>query len=343
MTPTSRPASPTKERRAAKRRGRGPRVPSMMRAAALDRFGGPGELTLHELPVPELDSDEVLIAVDVAGVGSWDAEMRGGWWPEGRPRFPLVLGSDGAGTVAAPGSRVRRFKLRERVYAYAFASKTGGFYAEYVAVPASHVAPVPRGLDLLQAGALAATGLTALQGIDDRLRVKRGEDVIVLGASGGVGTLAVQFAKRAGARVLAIASGRDGVGLVRALGADEAVDGRRADIEAAANRFAPEGADALLALAGGKPCERCLDALRPGGRAAYPNGVEPEPRKRRDVSLVSYDATPGVREFQRLNRAVEEAQLEVPIAAEYSLDRASRAHERLERGHVPGRIVLRIR
>jgi NADPH:quinone reductase-like Zn-dependent oxidoreductase len=143
--------------------------------------------------------------------------------------------------------------------------------------------------------------------------------------------------------VFATASGEDGVALVRRLGADEAVDGRHEDVVAAARRFAADGFDALLALAGGKEMELCLDTVRRGGRVAYPNGVEPEPSKQPGVKILSYDAVPGVREFERLSRAVEEANLQVPIAAEYPLSRAAKAHERVAQGHVLGKIVLRIR
>src|SRR5207253_2487036 len=109
-----------------------------------------------------------------------------------------------------------------------------------------------------------------------------------------------------------------------------------------ASSFAPEGVDAVLALAGGKALTRCLDALRHGGRLAYPNGVEPEPRKRRGIEIMSYDAVAGTREFNRLGRAIEAARLQVPIAATYALADAARAHERLAAGHVLGKIVLRI-
>jgi NADPH:quinone reductase-like Zn-dependent oxidoreductase len=313
-----------------------------MLAAAIDRFGGPRMLSIHELPVPSVGPREVLIALDTAGVGVWDADMRGGWWPEGRPRFPLVLGTDGAGRVAAVGARVRRFKVGDRVWAYSFPNPKGGFYAEYVAVRADNVALVPRPLDLLHAGAATATGMTALQGVDDALHVRKSDAVIIHGAAGGVGSLAIQFAKRRGARVLATASGRDGLALVRRLGADAAVDGRRGDIAAAAWRFAPEGVDAVLAFAGGKTLTRCLDALRRGGRGAYPNGIEPPPRKRRGIRLESYDGIPGTPEFQRLNRAVEAARLQVPIDHAYRLADAAKAHERLAKGHVLGKIVLRI-
>jgi NADPH:quinone reductase-like Zn-dependent oxidoreductase len=312
-----------------------------MHAAAIDRFGGPEVLTLHILPVPTVDKGEVLIEMHTAGVGIWDAEMRAGWSPSGRTTFPLVLGTDGSGKVAAMGSHIRRFKIGDSVYAYSFDNPKGGFYAEYVAVAEENVAPVPRGLNLEQAGAIPTTGLTALQGIDDALEVKRDEAIIIHGASGGVGTLAVQFAKLRGARVLATASGEDGVALVRHLGADAAVDGRRGDIIAAARSFAPDGIDAVLGLAGGDGLERCLDTLRSGGRLAYPNGIEPEPQKRGGIRVVPYDAVAGVREFTALAVAVEAVKLEVPIAARFALPDAARAHERLAEGHVLGKIVLR--
>lgn len=316
-------------------------IPETMRAAAIDRFGGPEVITIHHLPMPQVEAGEVLIALDTAGVGSWDADMRAGWYPAGKPRFPLVLGTDGAGTIAAIGPGVRRFKLGDRAYAYSFANPKGGFYAEYVAVAADQVGHVPECLDLEHAGAIPTTGLTALQGIQDALQVRRGEVLIIHGASGGVGTLAIQFAKHRGARVLATASGRDGVALVRHLGADEAVDGKTGDIAAAARSFAPEGVDAVLALVGGKALTGCLDALRRGGRLAFPNGVEPRPRKRQAIEFVAYDAAAGVREFERLNRAIEAAKLQVPIAGAFPLDRAAEAHERLGAEHVLGKIVLR--
>jgi NADPH2:quinone reductase len=320
-----------------------PSHPKNMRAAAIDRFGGPRVLGIRRVPVPSVGPREVLIALDAAGVGSWDAAMRKGWSPDGRTRFPLILGSDGAGKVLALGSKVRRFGLGDRVYSYSFNNPKGGFYAEYVAVRSERVARVPRPLDLERAGAIATTGLTALQGVDDALRLKSGESVLIHGAGGGVGTLAVQFAKLRGARVLAAATGKDGLALVRRLGADAAVDGRREDIGAAARRFAPEGLDAVLAFAGGKPLTRSLDALRPGGRVAWPNGIEPAPRKRKGIRMKPYDAAVGVRELERLNRAVEPAGLKVPIAAAYRLADAAKAHRRLEKGHVLGKIVLRIR
>lgn len=314
-----------------------------MKAAAIDRFGPPSVLKLHTLSLPRPGPRQVLVELHAAGVGSWDQSIRdGSWKPDGRTRFPLVLGTDGAGIVVAKGARVRRFRVGDRAYGYEPFNSKGGFYAEYIAIDEKSLAPVPRRLDLIQAGAGAVTGLTALQGIDRALRVRRRETVLIFGASGSVGTLAVQFAKRHGTRVLATASGTAAMALVRRLGADAVIDARRDDAADRLRDLAPEGIDAALALAGGDALERCLDFMRDGGRVAYPNGVEPEPGPRRRFRIQSYDAEAGPREFAQLGRAVEQARLRVPIAATYPLGKAAGAHRRLQE-KVLGRLVLRIR
>lgn len=317
-------------------------IPPTMRAAANDRFGPPDVLQIHSAPVPEIGPGEVLVAVHTAGVGSWDLEIRDGWWPYGKPNFPLILGTDGSGTIAAAGSRIRRLRVGEQVYAFSMPNPKGGYYAEYIAVKAEYVAPIPRGLDLTQAGAIPAIGLTALQGVDDALKLKPGERILIHGASGGLGILAVQFAKLRGALVLGTASGPDGVDLVRRLGADMVVDGKHDDIRTAARAFAPQGLDAILTFLGGKELTRALDAVRRGGRLAHPDGVQPAPRKRKGMKLIVYDAAPGVAEFQRLNRAIEAARPELPIVANFPLGQAAQAHERVAQGHVLGKVVLRI-
>lgn len=312
-----------------------------MRAAAIDHVGPPSVLTIHELPLPKLGANEVMIAVDTSGVGSWEPEQRAGEWGVDDAEFPLVLGSDGSGTVVARGSRARRFRNGDRVYGFHFGGRKTGFDAEYVAVPEAHVARIPRRLDLLHAGASASVALTALQGID-ALDVEHGDDIVIVGASGNVGMFAIQFAKHRGAHVLAIASGRDGTAFARRLGADVAIDGKRRDVTRALNDFAPDGVDGVLGLVGGPVLTACIDALRRGGRVAYPNGIDPEPRKRRGVRFTSYDAKAGVRELARLNREIEEAPVTVPIAKEYPLDRAAEAHRHVEKGHLLGRVVLRM-
>src|SRR5215475_1142892 len=152
-------------------------LPATMRAAAIDRKGGPEVLTLHELPVPAVGADEILIALDTAGVGPWDIDVREKLSYYKDKTFPVVLGVDGAGKVAAVGSDVHDFKVGDAVYSYAWDNPKGGFYAEYVAVPAKAAGHVPPGMSLRDAGAIAVTALTALQGVDDALHLKAGDTV----------------------------------------------------------------------------------------------------------------------------------------------------------------------
>ena len=150
-----------------------------MKAAAIDRFGGPGQIKRRTLPVPQPGDGEVLIALHAAGVGEWDAAIREGTWrPPGRTKFPLIPGIDGAGIVVAKGAHVRRFRIGDRVYAYQFGNRSG-FYAEYTVADADNVAPVPHPLRSSPRRGGSANGLTALQGIDDALHLRRGGTILI--------------------------------------------------------------------------------------------------------------------------------------------------------------------
>ena len=225
-------------------------VPTTMRAVAIDQPGPPEVLTVHTLPVPTVDANEVLIALHSASVATWDIQIRKSLAYINKPKLPFVMGSDGAGIVVAVGSGVTRLKAGDQVYGYCWDNPKGGFYAEYIVASQDCVSKLPKGISLEAAGALGASGLTALRGVDRVLQIQRGESLIIHGASGAVGTLALQLAKLRGARVLATASGDEGAALVRRLGADAVVDGHNGDITAAAREFAPQGVDAVLAFDG---------------------------------------------------------------------------------------------
>jgi len=318
------------------------KIPSTRNAAAIDRFGGPSLLKPRALPMPQCGPSEILIDMHTAGVGVWDTAIRRGEWrAPGRTRFPFIPGVDGAGRVAAVGSRVTRFDVGDRVYAYEFGNSNGGFYADFVVVHQGHAGHVPASMDLRSAGAAAATALTALQGVR-ALASGRGKTVLVFGGSGAVGTLAVQFAKSHGARVIATASGAKAQRLVRSLGASAVFDARSKHAIVQLRALAPEGIDAVLAFAGGEQLDKCLDSLRPNGRVVYPNGVEPAPRRRKGRRVIAYDAVASPKEFTALARAIKATRLRVPVAARYPLTRAAAAHKRLEAGRIVGRIVLSI-
>lgn len=315
-----------------------------MNAAALDRFGGADELALHRVPVPELGPDEILIRVHTAGVGVWDSVERTGSmsdWVDWDPRFPYVLGSDGSGTVVAIGSKVTRFETGDRVYGTAFLSPKGGFYAEYAVVKEDHAAPIPEGLDFEEAGALPIDAATALRGLRDELHLKKGETVLIFGASGGVGHLAVQLAHRMGAHVLGVASGSDGVDLVEKLDADGVVDGHADGVEDAIARLAPNGLDAALITATGDGLDTVLEELHAGARVAWPHGVRPEPKVPDGATGSGYDGRPDREIFEALNRLMESGPFTVHVDRTFSLGEASEAHRALKQ-HYLGKLALHV-
>jgi NADPH2:quinone reductase len=318
-------------------------MPNKMHAAAIDRFGGADEITSHEIAVPKPKRDEVLICLDTAGVGVWDPYVREGQYFEeegGKPRFPYVLGVEGAGTIQELGDDVEDFSEGERVYTYSGDMQKAGFYAQYATVKADCVARLPKGVDLESAGAMPADAITALCGLET-LDLQPGERLAIFGASGGIGHIALQLAKRMGAYVIAIASGRDGVDLVRRLRADAAVDGHGKGVRKAVEDFAPDGLDAALITANDKSLDGVLGALRPGARAAYPYGVEPEPKAASGIQMRGFDGEVTRARLKRLNDLIEAGPFHVHINAKYPLDRAAEAHSAVEQHHL-GKVVLKI-
>lgn len=315
-------------------------TPQQMKAMAIDEFGSPDKLTLHTLPVPTVDAGEVLIRVEVAGVGVWDAMEREGKLAYNEVHFPRVLGGECAGTIAAVGDGVERFAVGDHVYAQSFMNDKGGSYAQYVVVSEKTVAPIPDGLDMLMAGGLPIAGATALSNLN-ALGTGAGTKLMLWGASGGVGHVALQLAKRMGAHVFAIASGADGVELAQQLGADEAVDGHSDDVVQRARAFAPDGFDTALVLVSGDNVQSTLLLVRPGGIISFPNGVMPEPKAPDGVELKKANGFADPLLFDQLNQLVSINQFQVRIAQTFPLLSAPQAFEVMKQ-HYLGKIVLRV-
>ena len=315
-------------------------TPQQMKAMAVNEFGDPDKLTLHTLPVPAVDVDEVLIRIEIAGVGIWDEMEREGQLVYNEVHFPRVLGGECAGTIANVGESVERFAVGDRVYAQSFMNDKGGSYAQYVVVSEKTVAPIPDNLDMLMAGGLPIAGATALSNLE-ALGTGDETKLMLWGASGGVGHVALQLAKRMGARVFAIASGADGVELVKQLGADEAVDGRSDDIVQRARAFAPDGFDTALVLVGGDDVQSTLSLVHQGEIIAVPNGVMPEPKAPDGVELKLANGFANPMLFDRLNRLVSIGEFQVCIAQTFALEAAALAQEAMKQ-HYLGKIVLRV-
>jgi NADPH:quinone reductase-like Zn-dependent oxidoreductase len=315
-------------------------IPNEMRAAAFEHFGRPDVVHTENVPVPRLGKTEVLVRVAVAGVGTWDPDLVAGTFQDARVRFPRVVGSDGAGTVVAVGAGVEKFAIGDRAYGWGFGNAKGGFFAEYAAIKESDLAPVPGGISIEEAGALAVAGITALQGLE-QLGHEAGHDVVIFGASGGLGHVAVQLAKILGLRVFAVASGSDGVDLVRRLGADGITDGHDRSLRRYLQEFAPGGFDGALVFTGARGWKRELQLVKTRGTIAYPDGVEPAPVVPRGRRRAMYDGKDSPSAFARLNDLIERGPFHVELSHLYSLDATAQALRDVQHHHI-GKLAIDI-
>jgi NADPH:quinone reductase-like Zn-dependent oxidoreductase len=304
-----------------------------MRAIAIEGFGGSDRLKLVDLPAPEPGAEDVLVRVRAAGVGPWDTKTREGLF--GGRSFPHVLGMEASGIVAGAGENVADLRGGDEVYVYG-----SGCYAEYVAARAEKVARKPASLSFEEAAGVPVAGSTAYQGIVEEIGLKEGETVLIAGAAGGVGTMAVQIAASLGARVLGTASPPNH-GYLLSLGADEAID-YHGDWVAAARSIAPDGVDAVFDCVGGETFRRSFEAVRDDGRVvtivAFGEEVEPG----RGIAHHAFSARAERRKLEKLSEMFDAGKLRVQIEDVLPLEEAAKAHERVEAGHTRGKIVLRV-
>jgi NADPH:quinone reductase-like Zn-dependent oxidoreductase len=298
-----------------------------MRAITVAEFGPPAVLTPSEIPTPEPARGQVLVEVSGAGVGPWDAKMRQGRF--GPQAFPYVPGAEISGLVAGLGADDGPFTAADAVFGRS--GFTGG-YAEYAVADVAQLAAAPTGLDLEAAGGVPVGATTALEGIDDHLRLAPGETLLVAGAAGGVGHSVVQVAKARGARVVATASPPNHEFLV-GLGADQVLDYRGDWV-----RDAP-GVDAAFDCVGGPTWDQCLQAVREGGRAVT-IVAPPDLADRDGVTVSTFSVTTTTARLEEAAGLIATGQIRVEVSARLPLDEAPRAHELIEGGHTRGKIVL---
>jgi NADPH:quinone reductase-like Zn-dependent oxidoreductase len=308
-----------------------------MQAIAITAFGGPDQLKLVDLPIPICGPDQVVIKIQAAGVGMWDVKVRQGRVRLEGQHFPLVLGWESAGTIEQVGALVTGLGVGTQVICATY--QVGiGHYAHFVAVPADLVAPAPSSLDALHAAALPVNGLTAYQAIYDLLKLQKGETLLITGAAGGTGTFAVQLAARLGAHVIVTARSRNHPYL-QELGASELIDYAQTDFVNAVHEAHPEGIDAVLDSVGGETAARSLEVVRDSGRLVTIVDLEQvTPTRHIDTQLLYF--RPDGRQLAELTKLVDQGQLTVHLDQVFPLEQTKQAHERLERRHHQGKIVL---
>jgi len=320
-----------------------------MKAAAIDGYGGSERLVIRELPNPgPLGPGQVLVRVRAASVNPIDWKIRRGNLRLVMPaRFPLVLGFDLAGEVVAIGPEVTRFEPGDEVFGGADPRSQGGSYAELTLARESELAAKPAALSFEEAAALPVAGATALQALRDKGELVAGETVLVNGAAGGVGHLAVQIAVALGAEVSGVAS-RTNLDFVRRLGASEVIDYEEEDFTGRDDEW-----DVIFDAVGNRSYRDAEPALSRNGGIYVSTQVRP--RLLIDIALTTLGALLGQKKRARtiiakpktvdlttLARMADQGQLRPAIQKVFPLTEIAKAHDLSESGHVRGKLVVRV-
>lgn len=318
-----------------------------MKALAARAPGGPETLELVDMDAPAPGPGEILVKVAACGLNPVDYKIRMGYFSEGR-RYPAIYGWDVAGVVEKAGEGVTGFAPGDRVFYFAPLGVPGA-YAEYHTVPASLAAPMPSALSFVEAAALPLAGNTAYQALLRRANLAPEETSLIIGAAGGVGSLAVQLAAWRGARVIGVCSTAN-AGFIRALGASEVIDYTARDVNAEVARLTGgAGVDVAFDLVGGAGFSQAVAALRPHGRLVFLNAftkdfdkvmaaVNTARLKNLDLHCMIVQPEGGV--MRALARLAERGYLKPQVDLVIPLTGVAEAHRRLETMRGRGKIVI---
>jgi NADPH:quinone reductase-like Zn-dependent oxidoreductase len=305
-----------------------------MKASFIRRFGGPEVLEYGDLPDPVPAAGEVVVDIHAASINAADWKMRSGSYGNWKIDMPHVPGRDFSGVVSKAGGDL---KVGEEVFGVCLVPQEGA-YAEKIAISHQIVTRKPKQLTHVQTAAIALIGLTALISIEDTLKLKRGETILIQGGAGGVAGFAIALAKHIGARVITTASPSNH-DYVRRLGADEVIDYRSTDFTEVVKNV-----DAVFDTVGGDVMDRSFAVLKPGGRlASVGAGFTLPPAPRADVTALRPKVDRDRPHLDRVAELVTKGIVPLPEITEYPLAEAADAHRVSEARHLRGKLVLVVR
>ena len=306
-----------------------------MKAAFIEKFGGPEVLQVGDLPDPSAGPGQIVVDVAAASINAADYKVRAGEYKQAN--FPLILGRDFSGTVSALGSGVTDLKVGDAVFGVLEAGRDGT-YCEKIAIGAAIVGKKPAALSHVDAAALALTGLTAICAIEEALKLQKGETILIQGGAGGVASFGIQLAKHIGAKVITTASAANAAYL-RGLGADEVIDYNATDFTKAVKNV-----DAAFDTVGGDVATRTFAVLKPGGRAAFiASGAQAPKPERGDVTAIR-PAVPRLRKYMdRVAELHRSGVVKVPAVTVFPLAEAAKALAVSEGRHFKGKLILKMR
>ncbi len=308
-----------------------------MKAIRIHQFGGPEVLKMEEIEKPKPAADEVLIKIFATSVNPVDIKIRSGKnWERYKNPMPMTLGFDVSGTVEEAGSDVKNFKKGDEVYARPDLNKDGA-YAEYITMNAGKIGFKPKSLNHDEAAAVPLAALTAWQGIFDHGKLQAGQRILIHGASGGVGTFAVQFAKWKGAHVIGTAS-ENNIDFLKQLGADEVIDYKKQKFEESIKDI-----DVVFDLIGGDTQTKSVQVLKEGGILISTLGiVDKDLLAQKNIQGEAYMAQSIPEQLNQIAKLIDEGKVKPIIAKILPLEEAAEAHKEIAEGHVRGKIVLEV-
>jgi NADPH:quinone reductase-like Zn-dependent oxidoreductase len=308
-----------------------------MKAIQIKEYGAPEVLELVDLPKPVIKANEVMIKVNAAGVNSIDVKIRAGFLQKAMPfLLPKTLGWDAAGTITEVGANIKRVKVGDEVYSMT-SFNAGGSYAEFMAALENEVALKPKNISFSEAASLPIIATTADTYLFILAEIKSGQKILIVGAAGGVGALAVQMAKQAGLHVVGIGSTKD-LNYIGSLGADETLDYAKPDYINAVRDM-----DVVLDLAGGESQKTLYAAIKKGGILL--STVQPPDPEMAKSAGVDVRFAPTKADYTILNKVremVEEGKLKLNVGKKFPLSQAVQAHRMMEKGSTGGKIILEI-
>ena len=305
-----------------------------MKAVRIERYGNEEVVEIAEVERPKPGAGQVLVKVKAAAVNPVDWKIREGLGEMFGLKPPLILGCEVAGTVKTVGDNVEDFSPGHDVYGY-LGAYSGG-YAEYVAAPASEFVRKPKQINFDAAAAVPVGALTASQGIFDHGKLTSGQRILITGASGAVGSMAVQLANVIGAHVIGTGSGRNEE-FVRGLGADEFIDYKKGKFEEEVSDV-----DVVFDTVGSETQDGAFRTLKRGGvLVSTVNPPSEEKAKQFGVKGAMVMVTPKPDQLAEINRLVETGKLKVRVAKVLPLAEVKKAHQLSASGHVDGKIILR--
>ncbi|HZN26203.1 MAG TPA: NADP-dependent oxidoreductase [Burkholderiales bacterium] len=307
-----------------------------MKAAYFMKHGGPEVLQYGEVRDPVARPGEVVVDVHAASVNGADWKTRVGQYRK-ITEFPYIPGRDFSGVVSELGEGVKDFKIGDPVFGVVEQTDEAT-YAEKVAIKASIVAKKPERLSHIETAAVGLIGLTAIVSIEDTLKLKRGETILIQGGAGGVASFAIQLAKHIGAHVITTASAANH-DYLRSLGADRIIDYNAEDFTTVVS-----GCDAVFDTVGGDVATRSSAVLRPGGRAAFiASGGTAPPSPRPDVASLRPKVGRDRAHLERIVELVISGAVRLPEIKVYPLSEAAAAHKVSEGRHLRGKLVFEVR